>query len=237
MGKLFLEARWRAKPWLKQCCSLVMLLCVCALSYAIEPKTIITGAQMEITGGGSTVVFSGGAKVSKGINELTADKILQDKKNNRVEAFGNVVFKSITQDNEPMRGSSQNAAYDIDGERGELFGGKPEIIYFVKTSTSPVIFRADNISFDTRKEELYGKSQVEIITSSVTAYAPNAAFVQREKKIILTGPIPQPLVIYFEGTRQNKYNADMITFLAGGDKVQLKGNVKAVMTVEDKKEK
>ena len=178
------------------------------LSGAAEPKTIITGAQMEITGSGKKVVFSGGAKVNKGVNELTADKIVQDKVNNRVEAFGNVMFYSVTQDSEPMRGSSQNATYDMNSELGELFGGKPEIIYSIKASTSPVIFRADNIKFDSKKEEIYGKGNVEIITSSVTAYAPNAILIQKEKKVILTGPVPQPLVIYFEGKKQNKYNAE-----------------------------
>ena len=207
---------------------------LCARAGANEPKTIITGEEMNMTGGGNTVVFSGGAKVEKGASELTADKIVQDKKNDRVEAFGNVVFKTINQNGEPMRGSSQKAFYDIDGGRGELSGGKPEILYYMKTSTSPVVLDADDIKFDTDKEELYAKDNVVIITSSATAYAPNAVFIQKEKRIVLTGPSPQPLVIYFEGSRQNKYKADNITFLAGGDRIMLKGNVKAAMTVEDK---
>ena len=98
----------------------------------------------------------------------------------------------------------------------------------------PVVLDADDIKFDTDKEELYAKDNVVIITSSATAYAPNAVFIQKEKRIVLTGPSPQPLVIYFEGSRQNKYKADNITFLAGGDRIMLKGNVKAAMTVEDK---
>jgi len=222
---------------LKAFCAAALFTCLCRAQEAKEPKTIITGEQMEMTGGGKTVIFTGAARVVKGVDELTADRIVQDKKNNKVEAEGNVVFKSVSKDNEPFRGSSQKAFYDLNGERGELSGGKPEILYYMKTSTSPVIFRADDITFDNVKQELYGKNNVEIITSSITAYAPEAVLEQKEKKVILTGPVPQPFVIYSEGGRKNRYRADKITFFASGNKVQLKGNVRAVMTVEDKNAK
>ena len=229
--------KWKAEPLnLSALVYALVFSCACAVFCAEEPKTIITGEQMQMTNGGNTVVFSGGAKVEKGANVLTADKIIQDKKNNRVEAYGSVVFNSINESKEPMRGSSEKAVYDLRSELGELSGGKPEIKYFAKSSTSPVVLRGDVITFDTKKEELYAKNNVEIISSSATAYAPNAVLIQKEKKIVLTGPVPQPLVIYYEGRKPNKYNADKITFLSGGQKILLEGNVKAVMIVENKKE-
>jgi len=221
--------------YLNAVCAVAVLALSSGASRAKDPKTIITGAQMEITGGGKTVVFSGGARVEKGQSVLTADNIIQDKKNNRVDASGNVVFNTVSSSGEPMKGSSQKAYYDLEGERGELFEGSPEIRYYMKTSTTPVILRAGDITFDTKKEELYAKDKVEIVTSSVTAYAPFAVFVQKEKKITLTGPVPQPQVIYYEGGKPNRYFADSVTFLAGGDRITLKGNVKVMMTVEDKK--
>ena len=44
-----------------------------------EPKTIITGDQMEIGSKGQMVIFTGNAKVSRGKNVLVADRIVQDK--------------------------------------------------------------------------------------------------------------------------------------------------------------
>lgn len=199
-----------------------------------EAKTVITGAEMEITKGGKVVVFTGGAKVEKGPNTLTADRIVQDKKKNRVSASGGVVFTTINKDMEKMRGTSDKAVFDIDAEKGELTGKRSEVKYYAKTSTGPIILRANSIAFDTKKDEMYAKGSVEIITSSITAYAPYAEFIQKKKNIILTGKRPQPLVIYYEKGKPNKYRADRITFIGGGDRIKLEGNVKALVTVEDK---
>jgi lipopolysaccharide export system protein LptA len=209
-----------------------------AVAAGAEPKTVVTGEQMEMSGGGKVVVFTGGAKVAKGVNELTADKIVQDKQRNRVEAYGRVVFKTINQAKEPMRGTSEKAVYDIQNDSGELSGSRPEIVYYANTSTGPVTMRAEDISFNQEKEELYARDNVEIISSSATAYAPSAVFYQKIKTMVLTGPMPQPLVVYYdEAGKSNKYKADKITFLDGGNRIKLEGNVKAVVMVENRKDK
>ena len=217
----------------------ILVICSgCVVVRAEEPKTIITGEQMEMSSGGKIVIFTGGAKVIKGQNELTADKIIQDKKNNRVEASGHVIFKTINKANEPMRGTAEKMVYDISRDSGRLSGGRPELIYYANTSTGPVILRAGDISFNQRKEELYAKDNVEIVSSSATAYSPRAVFYQKIKNIVLSGPTPQPLVIFIdESGKPNRYRADIITFLEGGNKIKLDGNVKAVVMVENKKEK
>jgi lipopolysaccharide transport protein LptA len=226
------------KPALKIIIAVLAVFASCCLLHAAkEQKTIITGGEMEITNGGKVVVFTGGAKVEKGPNELTADRLVQDKKKNKVEATGNVVFKTINQQNEKLRGRSGRAVFEMDEEKGELSGGRAEMAYYAKTSTGPIILRAANIAFDTRKEELYAKGEVEIITSSVTAFSPYATFIQRTKNIVLTGPKPQPYVIYYEKGKPNRYKADKITFLNGGDRINLEGNVNAVVMVDDRDEK
>jgi lipopolysaccharide transport protein LptA len=225
---------------IKYACLVQLILFVVSVGVraAEEAKTVITGEQMEMASGGKIVIFTGGAKVIKGSNELKADKIIQDKKNNRVEATGHVVFKTINKAKEPMRGTADKMIYDISNDSGRLSGGRPEIVYYANTSTGPVILRAGDISFNQHKEELYAKDNVEIISSSATAYSPRAVFYQKIKNIVLSGPTPQPLVVFIdESGKPNKYRADKITFLEGGNKIKLEGNVKAVVIMENKKEK
>jgi len=226
------------KATLKRVCLIIPVIAVAVFAQAAdkEPKTIITGEQMEISGGGKILIFTGSAKVEKGFNKLTADKIIQDKKNNRVEAYGNVVFNTINQAKEPMWGTSDKGVYDIQNDSGELSGGRPELVYYAKTSTGPVILRAGDISFNEVKEELYARDNVEIISSSATAYAPAAIVFKKTKNIILTGPVPQPLVVFYdENGKPNKYRADKITFLEGGNRVKLEGNVNVAALMENNK--
>jgi len=123
-----------------------------AMAARAEPKTVITGEQMEMSGGGKIVIFTGGAKVSKGVNELTADKNRSRQEKNSVEAYGHVIFKTINKAKEPMRGTSEKAVYDIQNDSGELSGGRPELVYYANTSTGPITMRAGDIILTRKKK-------------------------------------------------------------------------------------
>ncbi|MBN1823593.1 MAG: hypothetical protein JW803_04675 [Endomicrobiales bacterium] len=210
--------------------SLAFFALICS---AKEPRTVITGEKMEIINGGKKVVFTEGARVTKGENVLTARKLVQDKRNNRIDAEGNVKFKTFTEDREPIRGRSDKAYYSPDEGFAKLFSGRPEIVYFTKSSTSPVNLTADEITFYEKKEELHAKGEVEVISSSVTAFAPYAVFAQGQKKMVLTGSDPQPVLIHTEGDKKSTYTADRITFFINRDKVLLEGKVHCVVTAKD----
>ena len=125
---------------------------------------------MELINGGEKIIYSGNSKVVQGNNVLKADKIVQDKANNIVEAAGNVDFSTLTDDNEQVLGSSENGKFNLKNGKGRLWNGKPTLKYFTKTSTGPVILEANSIDFDQRKKEIFARGNVVVISSSMTAY-------------------------------------------------------------------
>jgi lipopolysaccharide export system protein LptA len=199
---------------------------------AKEPKTIITGDQMEILQGGQKLIFTGNSRVSRGESVLNADQMIQDKKNNRIEAAGKVNFRSYTQEREAVFGRSEKAIYSPESGQGELWGGRPKIIYNVKNSTGPIELEADRINFDQKKEDIFASGNVEIVSSSVSAYSPSAQFNQNEKQVVLTGQKPQPLIVYRGEDRKGKYRADRITMVMDSHTVVLEGNVSGVIELD-----
>ncbi|MFH1369274.1 MAG: LptA/OstA family protein [Elusimicrobiota bacterium] len=204
--------------------------CSGAAFCADKPKTRITGGSMEIIKGGQQVIFLDSAKVIRGENVLMAEKIVQDKKNNVVEAYTNVVFSGLSASGEVINGESDKARYDMDAEFAELWDGKPKVTYFMRESTGPLVLQADRINMDQAKEQISAYGNVIIISSSGTARSPQALFLQKERKIVLTG-IPQPLLLYGDKGKSDKseYKADKITFLLNENKILLEGNVKGKM--------
>lgn len=205
------------------------LLTVSPRLFAIEPKTVITGNQMEITQAGQMIVFSGNSRVTRGRSVLTAEKIIQDKKNNVIEAIGDVGFETFTADNELLFGRAQKVKYTPSEGKSELFEGRPKVIYNMKSSTSPMTVEADRIYFDENRQEIRAEGQVQVISSSVCAYAPFILFKQKEKKIFMSGADPQPEIVYLEERHKGRYSADNITMFLSVKKVYLKGNVHGKM--------
>ncbi|MGA2089994.1 MAG: LptA/OstA family protein [Endomicrobiales bacterium] len=199
-----------------------------------EPKTIITGDQMEIESQGQMVIFTGNAKVVRGKNVLIADRIVQDKKINRVDAFGNVDFKTFTQQHEPVWGVAQKAWYSPAAGTGELVDGPASITYSAKTSTSPLKMIASRIAFDERKEEINAVGNVEILSSSACAYGPNALLYQKTKSILMTKTTVQPELVYTDPTQPGRYKADKITAYIEQKHVFLEGNVAGKVRMNDK---
>jgi lipopolysaccharide export system protein LptA len=200
---------------------------------AREPKTVITGDQMEILQNGKKVVFSGNSRVRRGESTLNADQLVQDKANNRIEAAGRIGFRGYTRDRELVVGRSEKAIYNPDSGQGELWEGRPQIVYHVKNSTGPVEVEADRIRFDQAREEIAANGNVDIVSSSATAHAPAALFRQQEKRVILTGQKPQPLLVYRGEDQKGTYRADRITMLIDSHTVVLEGNVSGIVDVKE----
>jgi lipopolysaccharide export system protein LptA len=164
---------------------------------------------------------------------LTAEKLVQNKKSKSVTAEGNITFKSVSKDNEPVEGRSEKARYDTDQGQAELWEGRPEIIYHVKDSTRPVQLTADLIRFDEKKEEIFASGEVVVVSSSANAHSPEALFEQKERKVTLTGTAPQPELVYTNEDQPGKYRADKITLFVDRKKAFLEGNVRTRVTVKE----
>jgi len=192
---------------------------------SVEPKTIITGDKMQIIHNGAEVIFTGNALVDHGRDQLSADKIVQDKKNNIVDASGNVDFKTVTADTEPVRGLAGRAHYSMKTKQGRLWENRPLAMWWSSTSSSPVTMQADTINFDQAKGEMIGEGAVNIISSSGTISSPSAHFYQHEKKLVLTNGAFQPEVTYVQPDSSGRYRADNIVMLMSDKKAIFTGNV------------
>jgi lipopolysaccharide export system protein LptA len=214
--------------------SALVLALLCAVSLpAKAPKVVITGDEMEILNGGDMVVFSGKSKVVRGESTLNAERLVQDKKNQRVEASGSIYFRSFTTQKELVEAYAEKALYLLDTEQGELTEGRPKVLYHVKTSSVPVVLYADMISFDQRKEEVHAKGAVEIISSSACVYSPSAVLLEKEKKIILEGKTPQPKIVYLHDNDWSEYSADKITYFVDQKRVLLQNDVRGKMKTKE----
>ena len=212
------------------------LLCVISVSLCFsglfaqtnkKTKTVITGDSMEMIDAGKKVIFSGDAKVVHGKDTLKADEIIQDKTENTVNARGNVCFETVVNEDELLTGTAAKVLYNINTESGQLKENRPKLTYKIKTSTKPVTLTADNINFDHISGQADASGNVEIISSSATAYSQRAQFYYKEKKMVLNGSITeQPKVNYTAQGRNDRFSADLITMFLDKKKMILEGNAK-----------
>lgn len=206
--------------------SLILIAGLCSAAFGLqEPKTVITGDKMQIVKNGEQVIFTGNALVKRGLDTLAADKIVQNKKDNIVDASGNVDFNSVTADTEPVRFLSGRAHYEMRSKKGRLWENRPLASWWSLTSTSPVTMQADVIDFDQQKGEMTGEGAVNIISSSGTVSSPIAHFYQREKKLVLNKVAFQPEVTYLQPDSSGRYRADTIVMTMNDKKAVFTGNV------------
>jgi len=206
-------------------------------SHAKETKTIITGNEMEIINGGDKVVYNGNSKVVRGDNVLKANKIIQNKTNSTIEASGNVDFATLTEDKERVLGNSENGQFNMKSGKGKLWNGRPTLKYFAKTSTGPIVLEAMTIDFNQKSSEIFAQGNVIVISSSMTAYSPQALFKGKNHEIILTGKNPQPRVIFMENDKKGDYYADKITMYTDKKKIFFDGNVSGKIFLPDEEKK
>ncbi|MBN1621158.1 MAG: hypothetical protein JW871_01040 [Endomicrobiales bacterium] len=211
---------------------LIILFISSFLYGASKSKVTVTGKKMEMIKGGQQVVFSQGAEVRKGKNALKAKKIIQNKKDDTVEASGRVDFKTFSDNNELIQAKSEKAKYNLKNNTGKLWGGRPKVIYNMQGSTVPVYIQADNIDFDQEVQEFNAKGNVEVISSSACAYSDAAVFYQKEQKVVLTG-VEQPYILYLNKGRHDKVKADKVTVLFDNRKMYLEGNVHGIIQYKE----
>jgi lipopolysaccharide export system protein LptA len=187
---------------------------------------------MEIRRGGNVVIFTGNSLVSRGDSRLSADVLTQDKKNNRVEAAGNVAFRTYNRAQELLAGTAGRGWYDLSARTGALWTGRPLVAYHMKSSTGPLTLEAERIEFNETTEEVTATGAVEIVSSSMTARAPQARFFQQARKVILTNGAQQPELIYRGADGPGHYQADTITVFVDRRRIIMEGNARGRMVVQ-----
>ncbi|AKL97462.1 conserved exported protein of unknown function [Endomicrobium proavitum] len=218
----------------------VLFLFVCnAAAQKISQQTVITGDSMEVRRSGDVTVSKGNSKAVNGNNVITSDNMIYNKKNSLLEASGRVKIVSVVNTKEPLEAYSSFAEYDINTEKGKLWGAKTNVKYFLSGSSAPVVLKAQEIYFNGGLETLSAFKDVEIITSSGTIFSDKAVYNKKDDTITMEKDgesLKRPTAdIYYDG-RKAFYEADKMIFHASSDskKIIMTGGVSGKMEMEDK---
>ena len=203
---------------------------------AVPGKTEITGDEMEVLKTGEVIISKGNSKAVNGRNTIKADKMTYVKKDNTVSAEGNVRLSSKTDDDEPLEARGRYAKYDTGTERGKLWGNNTKIEYYMKSSSSPLVLKAQEVYVDRHLETLSAYTDVEVVTSSGTIFSDNAVFDKNDESIVMKKDKKRPVADVDYDGRKGVYEADAMTFYNAekNKKIIMSGDVKGTVEMEDK---
>lgn len=213
-------------------------LCFSVLSFAdvlTSKKTVISGEEMEIRHYGDITVSRGNSKAVSGKNTITADKMTYNKKEETVDASGNVKLFSFTDDGEPVKAYGEFALYNMPLGKGRLWGKNTFAEYFMKDSQKPLFLKAEEIEFDRNLETLSARHNVEIAASSGTIVSDNAVYDRKTASVVMVKDKRRPLAdVYYDG-RSGVYEADKMVFYnsATNKKIVMSGQVCGNVEMED----
>ena len=198
-----------------------------------KQKTEITGKQMVIKNSGEKTIFKGNAKIVRGSNTITADKMVYYKNTDNVDADGNIKFSVKNDDGSTINASSKKAVYNIKNYSGKLWGGNPQIKYNMANSTDTVFMYANTIELNKNFESATAKDNVKIISSSGTITSDNAFLNRADNSLIMKKDKNKPTVDVKQDDKKAHFVADEISLFYDKKTVQMKNNVEGKIIMED----
>ncbi len=215
--------------------SFIIIFSVSVFAQSLSGKTEITGDEMEILKTGEKIVSKGNSKAVNGKNTIKADKMTYVKKDNIVFAEGKVKLFSKTDEDEPLEAYGNFAKYDANTEKGKLWGSNAKIKYYMKSSSSPLVLKAQEVYIDRHLETLSAYKDVEVITSSGSIFSDNAVYDKKTESVTMKKDIKRPLAdVNYDG-RNGIYEADTMIFCNSekNKKIIMNGEVKGTVEMED----
>lgn len=199
----------------------------------IKQKTEITGNQMTIKNAGEKTIFDGNAKIVRGSNIITADRMIYYKKTDNIDANGNIKFIVKNEDGSIINASSKKAVYNIKNYSGKLWDGNPTIKYNLANSTDTIFLYADTVELNKNFESAKAKDNVKIISSSGTITADNAFLDRQNNSLIMQKDKNKPEVYVKKDDKEAIFKADEIDLFYDKKTVQMKNNVEGKIIMED----
>lgn len=208
--------------------------------------TQIKGARMEIINKGETVIFSGGVRMTRGTDVLTAKKMTTDKKRENINAIGNVKLTRTLPQGEKWQGFGKKGFYNTVKGTGYLLGGmkKAHVIYtevLSSTMTRKIDIYSQRFDFSRPKEKsvakgkVYGKSRDPETNELHEFWSDKAEYFRGEKKITLSGK-SQPKVRQSKGKTEKIITGDVIFYYIDTERFVSEGDAQAVFIEPSQKE-
>ncbi len=195
---------------------------------AVTPAVRLVGDEMEIRQKGNVTVFKGSVKLTYAESIFNADEMIDYNKQNRVEASGNIYseIKNI-ESQELLKVYAQKAWVDKNRGEGEMMD-KVVVIYSTSPISVPVQLNAKTVKFwlqPADQKKFYASGEVEFTQGEYRAYAEQAWFYERERKVVLTGNRPR-IVEKDDKNSSSEYSAEQITIFIDEKKIVLEKDVK-----------
>ncbi|MFA7073834.1 MAG: LptA/OstA family protein [Endomicrobiaceae bacterium] len=203
-----------------------------SFSEDLKGKTVITGDLMQIRKSGEKTIVKGNAKIVRGSNTVTSDKMTYYKNNSNVDAEGNVNFSVHDEDGNFLKAVSQEAVYNTDNLSGQLWGGRPVIEYNLKDSTDTVYLFADKIYVHNDFESADAEGNVEIISSSGTIISDNALLDKKSSSLFMHKDVKKPQVNAYRNDKEAEFKADEISLFYNNKTVKMNKNVEGKITMD-----
>lgn len=218
--------------------NLIVFIVLClTFSFAdtVSNRTVITGDIMEIKNSGEIIISRGNSKAVNGRNTIKAKEMTYNKKRSLLSASGNVGLFSKTDDNEPIEAFGSFAKYDINSEKGKLWGDNTKINYYMKDSKDPLVLDAQEIYIDRNMDTLSAFNEVKVITSSGIIYSDNAVYNKKDHSVLMQKDKKRPIADIVYDERKGLYEADKMIFYNSDDKkkIIMSGEVKGKIEMED----
>ncbi|MCA6071949.1 MAG: hypothetical protein LE178_00110 [Endomicrobium sp.] len=210
---------------------------VAAVSFTDElsGKTIITGDAMHVKKAGEVIISKGNSKVINDTSKIAADEVSYDKQNSEIFATGNVRLVSKTQKGEPFEAYGNFAKYDMNVQKGKIWGDYTVTRYYVNNSTTPLVMHAKEVYIDRKTQTLDAYKEVEVVTSSGTIYADNGSFDSTTLGMIFKEDEKRPMAdVNYDG-RKGLYEADEMIFYnsEGNKRIVMNGSVVGKIEMEN----
>ena len=205
--------------------------------------TTIKGEKMEVLEKGERIHFSGGVKLIRGSDVLTASDMETTKRRDKATAHGNVKFTRIVSEMEKWDGSSQRGFYDTQTGEGYLEGDSGARAHLIQTkilsstSTQKIDVLAHRFDFSKDKDkavgtgEVYGKTVDPRTEELYEFWSERADYDGVEKKITLTAvKKKKPVALQTKGNSQKRITGNLVIYYIESQRFTSEGEAEAVFS-------
>lgn len=214
----------------------VFFIFLVAFGNVFAGQIVITGDEMEIKRSEELVISKGNSRAANNTSLVVADKLLYDKTHSILSASGNVKLFSKTEIGETFEAYGSFAEYNINSQKGKIWGERASIKYHKPNLNAPFILYAREIYVFKKAQILSAYNNVVVTTSFGIIYADNGIFNRKTFDVTFKKDKKRPVAdIYYDG-KKYLYEADEMIFYNTDDNIRIvmNGSVVGKIEIEDK---
>ncbi|HVM90792.1 MAG TPA: LptA/OstA family protein [Verrucomicrobiae bacterium] len=168
---------------------------------APAPDATISSDELEMRDNGAASIFKGHVVLTQQPYVLHADRMVQTKATQLVEAFGHIRATSVSPSGEHYLATGERASYDPTQKLTELWQDARVVRWETAADTSPIVAVAEHFTASDLNHtiEAHGRVRIEQGKTFVVE-SDEAKYVEAEKVIYFWGL--SPVSVHYQGPKQ-----------------------------------